>query len=60
MLNIQNEHEKDVMLHYLEKKGIYPSRTIFLAEASELIITMDEFSKTERLKEALRLSGVMD
>lgn len=48
------------MLHYLEKKGIYPSRTIFLAEASELIITMDEFSKTERLKEALRLSGVMD
>lgn len=60
VLNIQNEHEKDVLLHFLEKKGIIPSRTIFLNEASELIITMDEFSKTERLKEALRLSGVMD
>lgn len=68
VLNIQNEHDKDLLLHLIEsqnssssgKSEIRFSRNIYLPDKCELIIHTDNFADCDKLKELLRQSGVKD
>lgn len=60
VLNVEDQHEKDVLQHFVETSMISFSRTIFLNEKNELIIHLFNFQDCDKLIQLFHQSGIKD
>ena len=56
---VENQHEKDLLLHIIDKNNLPVGRTIYLQNQTELIVNTLTYETTSLLVEFLCLNGAL-